>query len=649
MCGIAGVLTFDGRPVDAEVLAAMTLALRHRGPDDEGCFVDGEIGLGARRLSIVDLAGGHQPMANEAGTVWVVQNGEIYNFPELRRELEERGRHFRTRSDTEAILHVYEEYGVDGLARLRGMFALAIWDARRRRLVLARDAVGIKPLYYHRDRGRLLFASEIRALLADAQVPRTPSLAAMDRFLTFGYVPGHATVFEGVRRLPPGHVMICEGRRVELRPYWRLGVEPREEPSDAERAEALRERLTAAVERHLLADVPVGVFLSGGVDSSAIVAALAHLGRRDTPTFSIGFGSAGAGYFDESEDARRVAAHFGMPHRVLTVEPDVARLLPEIVDSLEEPMGGGTTLLNYLLSRAAREHVTVALAGIGGDELFGGYRRYLGALVAERLAGLPTGIRRGLRGALALGPRTDEGRAGYHLNTLRRLLDAAAAPHPEAYISMLTFFTPRMKRHLYTGDVAERIAGDDTAGPIRGAFAGQPHADLLGRLFYADLTTYLPDNLLLFTDKTSMAASLEIRVPFVDLDLIELAAALPQRLRVHGNELKYLLRRAMAPWLPPGVLAKSKQGFSAPVGAWLRRELRDETDSILDESVVRRRGLWNPAYVRTLVEDHRAGRREWGNHLFALMMFEMWCRRFVDARPLSSAAGVESLVARMAS
>jgi len=380
------------------------------------------------------------------------------------------------------------------------------------------------------------------------------------------------------------------------------------------------------------------VFLSGGIDSSAIVAALARLGRTDTPTFSVGF--RGAGYFDESADARRVATHFGLRHQVLTVEPDVAALLPEVVESLEEPMGGPTTLLTYLISRAAREHVKVALAGIGGDELFGGYRRYMGAQAACRLGRLPTGVRRRLRNTLAYAPATNETRFGYHLNAFRRLLDAADQCHPDAYISMLSIFSPRMKARLYADGVAEAVS-DGAAGTFRAHATRQRRADLLGQLFYLDLVTYLPDNLLLFTDKTSMAVSLEVRVPFLDLDLVELAAALPQRLRVRGGRLKYLLRRALAPTLPRAVLTKSKQGFSAPVGGWIRRELREYTGDLLSTTSVRRRGLWNPTYVSELISQHRTGAHDWGNQLFALMMFELWCRRFVDARPERRAVEAE--------
>ena len=629
MCGIAGILERDGRPVDLAELSAMTARLAHRGPDDSGCFVSGPVGLGNRRLSIIDLAGGHQPMANEDGTVHVVQNGEIYNFPELRAVLSGRGARFRTSSDTEVILRVYEAYGVAGLARLRGIFALAIWDAPRRRLVLARDHVGIKPLYYRLDDRRLLFASEIRGLLAAGDVPRRLSLPAMDRFLSFYYVPGEETIFDGIRRLPPAHIMVCENGNVEIRPYWRPVVAPRPEQPEAAWEEELRVRLFASVRRQMVADVPVGVFLSGGLDSSAIVAMLAAAGRKDTPTFSVGF-TKGARYFDEVADAERVARHFGMDHRVIQVEPDVAGLLPTVVDSLEEPMGGPTTFLTYLISEAARQHVKVALAGVGGDELFGGYRRYAGALWSPRLHHLPAGARAALRRGLGLLPATDETRLGYHLNTFRRLLDAAGSEHPDAYISMVSYFTPAMKRRLYTPDVSDALGSLDAAAEFREHFARPRSADLLGRIFHLDLMTYLPDDLLLFTDKMSMARSLEVRVPLLDVELVEFAATLPQSLRIRSGRLKYLFRKAMTPLLPRTVLSKPKQGFSAPVGEWLRHELRGYAEDLLAPSVVRARGLWEPSYVSELLTAHQQRVRDHGHHLFALMMFELWCRRFLD-------------------
>lgn len=638
MCGIAGILRRDGQPVNERLVAQMTAALHHRGPDDSGYFLDGPVGLGNCRLSIIDLAGGHQPMANETGTVWVVYNGEIYNFGELRHFLEARGRRFRTSSDTEVIIRAYEEFGPAGVERLRGMFAFALWDVSRKRLLLARDQIGIKPLYYVLGSQRLVFASEIRALLLDPRVPRGLSLRALDRFLSFSYVPGEETIFEGIRRLPPGHLLLYEEGKVEIRPYWHLAVSPDGHETEDRYTAELQDLLEQAVKRHLVADVPVGVFLSGGLDSSSLVALLAKMGRQDTPTFSVGF--ADGSYFNEIEDARQVARHFGMNHIPLVVRPDVADLLPRVVRSLEEPIGDPSTFLTYLISRAAREHVKVVLTGIGGDELFAGYRRYLGARQVTRLRRLPGAVRNFLRWGVNHVPATEESRLGYHLTLLRRLLDAAEAPHPDAYIRMLSYFTPAMKAQLYSPAVRAALADHDPTARFRARFAEPADADLLARIFYLDLLTFLPDNLLLFSDKMSMAVSLELRVPLLDLDLVTFAARLPASLRLRGVRMKYLLRKAMAPLLPPVVLAKSKQGFSAPVGQWIRRDLKDYADDLLSAETIARRGLWEPAYVARLLAEHRSGRREWGHHLFSLMVFELWHRAFMD-RAVPDSPGIE--------
>jgi asparagine synthase (glutamine-hydrolysing) len=645
VCGIAGVLAFDGRGPEAALVARMTAALAHRGPDAAAGLVDGPLALGHRRLSIIDHAGGAQPMANARGTVWIAYNGEVFNFRELRAGLEGRGRVFRTASDTEVVLAMYEEFGVDGFRRLSGMFALAIWDVPQQTLVLARDHLGIKPLYYHRDGRRVAFASEIRALLLDPRLPRRLSLDAVDDYLAFSYVAGEDTIFDGVRRLPPGHVLVCREDGVELVRFWRLEPAPSAHASEDDCIEDLRGRLTRAVERHLIADVPVGVFLSGGLDSSTIAAVVARLGRRDTPTFSIGFAGQ-TGYFDESADARAVARHFNLSHRTLTVSPDIEALLPRVVDAVEEPIGDPSIFLTYLISRAAREEIRVALTGIGGDELFGGYRRYVGARLAATLHRLPRAIGHGLHRTVSAIGTTEETRFGYYVSAVRRLLDAAREPQPGAYLRTLACFAADTRRRLYTRDVRAALAAHDPAALFRehfaragadrvgtdGGLAGASGADLLARLFYLDVMTFLPDNLLLFSDKASMAASLELRVPLLDLELVDFAARLPAALRVRGLRTKYLLRKAVAPLLPPTVLAKRKQGFTAPVGQWIRRELAGWADELLSPASLRRRGLLDPAAVGALLAEHRAGRSEWGYQLFALMALELWCRSFIDAR-----------------
>lgn len=631
MCGIAGMLHFNGQPVDERLLGRMTAALRHRGPDGGGCFLDGAVGLGNRRLSIIDLEGGRQPMTNESKTVWVVYNGEVYNFRELRQLLEGRGYRFRTASDTEVIIRVYEEFGPAGVERLRGMFAFALWDAPRRCLLMARDQVGIKPLYYYQDSQRLVFASEIRSLFLDPHIPRRLSLPALDRFLSFSYVPGEETIFEGIRRLPPGHLMLCQDAQVAIRRYWRLSLTPEMDRDCDHYTAELQELLEQAVERHMIADVPVGVFLSGGLDSTTIVAILAKMKRRDAPTFSVGFDADGAGYLNELEDARRVASHFGMNNHPLMVRPNVVDLLPTVIRALEEPIADPSAFLTYLISGAAREHVKVALTGIGGDELFAGYRRYLGASLVTGLRRIPRTLRDVMRWGAERIRATEESRLGYHMSTFRRLLDAAQAPHPDAYISMLSYFSPAMKAQLYTPEIRATLADHDPAAEFRAHFAHPVNGDVLSRIFYLDFMTFLPDNLLLFSDKMSMGTSLELRVPLLDLELVQFAARLPSSLRLRRTQMKYLLRKTMAPLLPQAVLAKSKQGFTAPVGMWIRRDLKSYANALLSPERIARRGFWNPAYVTRLLTEHNSGRREWGHHLFALIVFELWCQTFLDS------------------
>ncbi len=396
-------------------------------------------------------------------------------------------------------------------------------------------------------------------------------------------------------------------------------------------AAELQELLERAVDRHMIADVPVGVFLSGGLDSTTIVALLAKMKRQDTPTFSIGFDADGPGYLNELDDAKRVAGYFGMDNYSLVVRSNIVDLLPTVVRSLEEPIADPSTFLTYLISVAAREQAKVALTGIGGDELFAGYRRYLGANLVSGLRRVPRTLRDVVRWGAERILATEESRLGYHMSTFRRLLDAAQAPHPDAYISMLSYFSPAMKTQLYTPEVQAMLVDHDSAADFRAHFARPVNTDTLSRIFYLDFMTFLPDNLLLFSDKMSMSTSLELRVPLLDLELVQFAAALPSSLRLRRLQMKYLLRKAMTPLLPPFVLSKSKQGFSAPVGMWIRKELRAYACDLLSPEVIARRGLWNEAYVTRLLAEHLAGRREWGYHLFALMVFELWCRAFLDS------------------
>ncbi len=621
MCGIAGYVG-PLRPGLGERMAA---TLAHRGPDDAGeCVLDAGGGRSAvlahRRLSIIDIPGGHQPQTNEDGTVHVVFNGEIYNFRELRRELEARGHRFANRSDTEVLPHLYEEHGLGMLDHLRGMFAFALWDAGRRRLVLARDRLGVKPLYWAEPAGELelAFGSELSALLAVPGLPAELDPEALAAYLAFLYVPHPLSAVRGVRKLPPAHVLVHEDGRSTVRPYWALDADA--PPSDVDIWELLEE----AVRLRLVADVPVGAFLSGGLDSSSIVAAAVAAGERPD-TFTVVFSGRDEQLYDESDDARAVASAFGTRHHELEDRPDVAALLPEVVHHLGEPFGNPTALLVYELSRLTREHVKVALAGDGADELLAGYPRYRGIVAAAAYRRVPGAVRAlAAAGARAL-PESTRGRHG-----LRRAREFALAPlgsPDEAYLSWITYFQPQARDELYAPALAERLR--ESAPPeqfLTGLLERAPRDDLVNRLSFVELQSFLPCNVLEYGDKMSMAHGLEVRAPFTDHRLVEHVYALPGSEKLNRGTTKAVLRRALAGRVPESALTKRKLGFNPPLGVWLRRDLAPLVDSHLSREVVEARGLFRPERVEALVSELRAGRRDVSLHVWALIVLEQWQR-----------------------
>ena len=627
MCGIAGMV---GAP-DRRLLRAMARIMAHRGPDDEGVWSDDTAGLAARRLKIIDLVGGHQPMANEDQSCWLAFNGEIYNFRELRSRLEAKGHRFQSRSDGETILHLYEEEGDGCLQHLEGMFGFALWDRARRRLLLARDPLGIKPIYYREQSGRLAFASEAKALLLDPACPREPDLSALAAYLTFLYVPSPGSAFTGVEKLAPGHALVFEDGRARVSTYWRPRPPGRLVTSPAEAREQVLAALGESVARHLISDVPLGVFLSSGLDSSSVVTLM----RRVAPTapirtFTLDFEEAS---FGEAAAARAVAHRVGADHREFVVRPDVARVLPQLVWHLDEPLADSSLVITHLIARLAREHVAVALSGIGGDELFAGYPRYLGIRLAGEFAHLvPMAMRRGL--ARAAGWLPDSVRKGDPWGRLRRFLEAGPLDTAERYLAWISFANGPALRELMP---ALPAASDPCAGH-RAILARQLAGTSTGAAAVAavaalDLTTYLPDDLLMLGDKMTMAASLELRVPFCDRRLVETVWSIDPKLR-SGPGLKPLLRRVMGPLLPPEILRQPKQGFMVPLAHWLRGPLAEMTGDLLSESVLRRRGLLAVAPVRRLIDDHNRGRRNHADRLFALMVLELWQRTFWDEWPV---------------
>jgi len=606
----------EGR-VDADRVAAMSRTLVHRGPDSFGEFSDGSAALAARRLSIIDLETGDQPIANEDGTLHVVQNGEIYNYRELRHELERAGHRFRTHGDTEVLLHLYEEHGDRFAERLRGMFAIAIWDARRRRLVLARDRFGIKPLYYREVRGELAFASELRAL------PRGEiDLDAVEAFLAFNSIPAPLTIFREVRKLPAGHLLVWEDGRIELERFGRPTPVPVEElrgDEEAELVEELRARLRDSVRAHLVSDVPVGVLLSGGVDSALLAALAAAESSEPLRTFSIGFEERS---FDELADARRVAERYGTQHRELVLRPDAALLLPALAEAFDEPFADSSALPTYLVSELAASDVKVALSGEGGDELFGGYYTYVADLLATRVGGLA----RLARPLVELLPASSA-KASFDYKA-KRFVRAAHLPPLERHHGWKEIFSAEARSEL-TG----RRSPFDPVDLLRARYAETEGADELARLQDVDLGVYLVDDLLVKTDRASMAHSLEARVPYLDTVVTNLALALPTRHKVRGLSKKVLLRKAAAPLLPREIVHGKKRGFSIPAAAWLRGELVPFARETLSRETLRRQGFFQPESVQRLLDEHVAGREDRSRQLWGLLAFTLWHERHVERQP----------------
>jgi asparagine synthase (glutamine-hydrolysing) len=591
----------------------MSATLAHRGPDSEGTFAKGPVGLAARRLAIIDLEHGDQPIASEDGRCTVVQNGEIYNYRELTRELERAGHRFRTRSDTEALVHAYEEWGLGFAERLRGMFAVAIWDAPRRRLVLARDRFGIKPLYYRHDpAGELAFASELDAL------PKGElDLDALEAFLAFNSIPAPLSIFREIRKLPAGHVLTWEAGRIELERYARAGPLPaREGEDEAELVEECRARLRDSVRAHLVADVPVGVLLSGGVDSGTLAALAAQESAEPVRTFSIGFEEES---FDELAGARAVAERYGTRHRELVLRPDAALLLPALAEAFDEPFADSSALPTYLVARLAAEDVKVALSGEGGDELFGGYYTYVADLAAERLGGLATRAR-----PLVERLPSSTRRASFDYKA-KRFVRAAHLPPLERHHGWKEIFSAEARAEL-TG----RRHGWDPVSVLRERFAETRGHALLARLQDVDLGVYLADDLLVKTDRASMAWSLETRVPFMDTVVANFAFSLPGRHKVRGFSKKRLLRKAVEPLLPREVVHGRKRGFSIPAAAWLRGELEPFARETLSPETLRRQGYFEPDAVTRLLDDHVAGREDLSRQLWGLLAFTLWHERHVE-------------------
>jgi asparagine synthase (glutamine-hydrolysing) len=631
MCGICGIVrTPDGPPFDAGLIDRMCRTIVHRGPDDQGVYADGRAGLGTRRLSIIDVEGGHQPLSNEDGSIWIAYNGEAYNFAEVRDELAGLGHAFATRSDTETIVHAYEQWGNEFIHRFRGMFAFALWDKRADRLLLYRDRVGVKPLYYTQLPDRtLVFGSEIKAILAHPLVGREVEPAALDLYLTLEYVPAPFSMFKGIRKIPAGHFLIYEGGRITVEKYWDVGPPEEERGSKPLSPDAAIEELYAllkeSVKLRLVSDVPLGAFLSGGIDSSTVVGLMRENGAEPLRTFSIGFKDQS---YNELEHARRVAERFGTAHEEYILEPQALELTEKLVRHLDEPLADFSIFPTYLVSAMARRRVTVALSGDGGDELFGGYEHYQAQKIS-RWPGAAPGAR--LAGAVTGRIRPSEKKKGAW-NKLRRFAQGTAFDAGHRHLRWMMFLTDAAKRDLYAPALVEAIGGIRRLrdrDPFSGHFAAMDAYDRTTGELYLDFKTYLPDDIMVKVDRMSMAASLEAREPLLDHKLVEFAFRLPGRMKLHRLTTKWIFKKTAERLLARETIYRKKEGFSIPIKHWLKAELKDFLRETLSERRIREAGLFNPSPIARMIDAHLKGRENFSHQLWALLVFEVWRRNYL--------------------
>jgi asparagine synthase (glutamine-hydrolysing) len=638
MCGICGAVWSDASaPLAPEFLTAMMDRIVHRGPDDAGSYRDDHAALGFRRLSIIDLAGGHQPLSNENGTIWTVFNGEIYNFPALRRRLEAKGHNLRSSGDTEVLVHLYEDEGTRMFSLLRGMFSLAIWDAPRRTLVLARDRLGQKPLVYRYDGQRLVFASELKALLAlpASIIPRRLDPLALDHYLCYGYVPAPRTILDGIHKLPPAHYAVLRDGSLAIDRYWGPDWNDERERPIEEDVEELRVTLGDAVREQMIADVPLGAFLSGGIDSTIIVGLMQKTSSQPVKTFAIGFPDP---KYDETRYAELAARFLGTEHQTFIVQPKAWETLPALAWHFDEPFADSSALPTWYVSRETRRAVTVALTGDAGDELFGGYERYRALALTELFQHLPSGPRQ-LLGETMIRVLPSSGRSKTRLRGLQRLFEHINEPADSRYLGWMTTFDEAARMALYSdsqldwlASTAAELSNPSEADPavlLSMAFGAAGRRDRITRAMVADIMTYLPGDLLVKVDIASMAHSLECRGPFLDHRVVELAAAMPleRKIQLRSGRSKVVLKRAFADLLPPPIKTRPKMGFGVPISRWFRNELKSELREVLLDPICLGRGLFRPETIERLVAEHAEGKREHSQRLWALLVLELWFRR----------------------
>ncbi len=634
MCGIVGKLYLRGQAhVDEKLLRSMADRIAHRGPDDHGYFTQGPVGLAHRRLAIIDLTpGGHQPMTNADETIWIVFNGEIYNFQELRTDLERGGRKFRTGSDTEVIIALYEKYGEECLQYLRGMFALAIWDAPKQKLFLARDRVGKKPLKYYLDENFIVFGSELKAFFADPAVPREADDVAIHHYLSFQYVPAPLTGFRGIKKLPPAHYMTVQNGRVEIKRYWDLSYAEQEQRSEGEWQGLILKELETAVRLRMISDVPIGAFLSGGVDSSAVVAMMAKLSNRPVKTFSIGFPEES---HNELPYASKVAKLFGTEHTEFIVEPHALDVLPKLVYHYEEPYADSSAVPTYYVSQLTRQHVTVVLNGDGGDENFAGYGRYNIQKFAALYDRVPAVVRKKIiHKAAAVAAKMVK---TTFFERAVRFSTSFNDGRARRYLEYICYFNELQKYQMYTMSFGTKVAGHDSRDLVEQWFKDSGTNDPVDQALSVDFHTYLPDDLLVKVDIASMAVALEGRSPLLDHKFLEMTAKIPSSLKIHGREKKYIFKKALRGLLPDDILYRPKMGFGVPIEHWFRGELRQYVRDRLLGGTAAQRGIFKTAAVEKLIDEHQNTKINHAHQLWALLTLEMWYQTFIDQEPVSHA------------
>ncbi len=640
MCGITGILHADpSRPIDRALLERMNAVITHRGPDSDGFYVRGNLGLAMRRLAIVDLTTGDQPIPNEDQTVWIVFNGEIFNYPELRPRLEKLGHSFRTNTDTEAIVHLYEQYGPDCVDHLRGQFAFAIWDEREQRLLLARDRLGQKPLYYTQHNGSFYFGSELKCLLQIPGLPRRVHLPAIHHYLTLMYIPDPWTAFEGIYKLPPAHRLVIQNREPNtqlpnypipnIEKYWDLPYEPKWELPENEIRARLRETITEAVRIRLMSDVPLGAHLSGGIDSSIVVGLMAGMMDQPVKTFAIGFDEA---RYNETPYARQVAQKFGTDHHEFILKPDALGMLPRLIRHFDEPFADPAALPTWYLAEMTRRHVTVALNGDGGDEAFAGYQRYFGDLYVDLYRWIPAPLRQGVLDRLIamLPAQADRPMEQSYAAALRGMARGAQVSHAASKVRWSTHFSADEKWALYNHDMRAALnAAPSSADLLAETFHAALARNRIDRTLYTDLHHYLPGALLPKVDRMTMAHALEARSPFLDHEVMEIAARLPARWKVRGQKTKWILRHLFRDLLPPNIEARGKSGFSVPLGPWFQGELYQPARELLCAADSRVQAYLRREAIERLLLENKSGRHNHGKRIWTLLCLEVWMREYV--------------------